>query len=556
VNLRFDNVPPGAAEPTRREGWLSGEEADSFVQEIHQVAGSVHPVSGIAGYSVTVDGSDPDGKLDVAGGAYPVKALPEGVTVLKARAISGAGVASGAVGSTQIRVDRTAPAAHAEGAPDPGAWQRNPVGVTLAGEDQPHLSGMAAAPEAAPVESGAFMEFRVNGGPRRTGRGGRAAVAFDEDGQHSVTFAAVDLAGNRSPERAVSFKIDRTAPELVVFEAPDGADPRRVVVAAADRTSGVAGATIEMRRLHGDASDRWIELPVTREDDRFIASVDDEAVERGVYQLRARVTDRAGNESSGDRRRDGSAATVDTASMRTDTKLAAGLITRSKTKTKKVCTKKRPGKKRRCKKRKVKVPGGKVVPAMTVPFAKRAATTGILEEENGTPLADAVVDVYAQPAAAGGEFERIGAVRTDPKGAFRYTVPAGTSRAVRFRFDGSGRHRSSEVVVTVKVPATSTLAATPKRVSNGRTVLLRGKVRSLPIPTAGKVLDLQAYYRGRWRTFATPRAKTNGKWNYRYRFGATRGTVTYPFRVLIRPESAYPYDLGYSPTVRVVVRGR
>ena len=91
---------------------------------------------------------------------------------------------------------------------------------------------------------------------------------------------------------------------------------------------------------------------------------------------------------------------------------------------------------------------------------------------------------------------------------------------------------------------------------NGQSVTFRGKVRSLPVPPAGKVLDLQAFYRGKWRTFATPRANRKGKWSYRYRFEATRGTVLYRFRVLIRPESAYPYDRGYSQTARVVVRGR
>jgi hypothetical protein len=231
-------------------------------------------------------------------------------------------------------------------------------------------------------------------------------------------------------------------------------------------------------------------------------------------------------------------------------------VTRSKTKTKKVCSKKRPGKKRKCKKKKVKTPGGSTVPSVAIPFGKGAVARGALEAENGSPLAEAVVDVYAKSSAAGSEFARIAAVRTDPKGAFSYTVAAGTSRAVQFRYAGSRRHRSSEADVTVKVAAASTIAVTPKRVRNGQRVRFRGKLRAQPIPAAGKVLDLQAHYRGRWRTFATPRAKANGKWSYRYRFGATRGKVPYRFRVMIRPESAYPYDLGYSKTVMVVVRGR
>jgi hypothetical protein len=75
------------------------------------------------------------------------------------------------------------------------------------------------------------------------------------------------------------------------------------------------------------------------------------------------------------------------------------------------------------------------------------------------------------------------------------------------------------------------------------------------VPDGGKLIDLQAYYRGGWRTFATPRTDARGRWSYRYRFGATRGTVRYRFRARIRREAAYPYELGYSRRVVVTVRG-
>jgi hypothetical protein len=280
-------------------------------------------------------------------------------------------------------------------------------------------------------------------------------------------------------------------------------------------------------------------------------------VERGVYQLRARVSDRAGNESSGDRRRDGSSATVDTAALRRGSRMTAALVSGSTKKTKKVCPKKRPGMKRKkCRKKTTKTPGGSLVPTLSVPFGKGAVARGTLESDAGAPLGDAAIEVYARSAAAGSEFERIDSVRTDLKGAFGYSVPAGSSRALRFRFDGDGRHRSSEEAVTVKVAAAATIAASHRTRRNGQSVTFKGKLRSRPVPAAGKVLDLQAFYRGKWRTFATPRANSKGKWGYRYRFGATRGTVPYRFRVLIRPESAYPYDLGYSNTAKVVVRGR
>ena len=70
-----------------------------------------------------------------------------------------------------------------------------------------------------------------------------------------------------------------------------------------------------------------------------------------------------------------------------------------------------------------------------------------------------------------------------------------------------------------------------------------------------RTVDLQAHYRGAWRTFATPRAGRQGRFLQAYRFGATVGRVVYRFRALAKRDAAYPYDAGASPTVRVTVVG-
>ena len=91
---------------------------------------------------------------------------------------------------------------------------------------------------------------------------------------------------------------------------------------------------------------------------------------------------------------------------------------------------------------------------------------------------------------------------------------------------------------------------------NGEDIVLRGRVRGRPLPDVGKLVQLQAYSRGRWLTFATPRADARtGRWSYRYRFTATRGTVRYRFRARVPTESGYPYTVGASGSAYVVVRG-
>ena len=105
------------------------------------------------------------------------------------------------------------------------------------------------------------------------------------------------------------------------------------------------------------------------------------------------------------------------------------------------------------------------------------------------------------------------------------------------------------------VRARSSIAVDRRFALNGQAVRFRGRLARGPIPDGGKLIDLQAFYRGRWRTFATPRTDSRGRWSYDYRFEATSGIVTYRFRARIRREAAYPYELGRSRVVRVTVRG-
>ncbi|MEA2389627.1 MAG: large repetitive protein, partial [Thermoleophilaceae bacterium] len=507
VHLRFDDVPPGRGEPAPRERWTNAAEID---EPIAMGEGQIVPVSGIGGYSVTVDGSDPDATVDVRGNSYPLARLPQGATRVRARAVSGAGVPSPFVGEATIRVDRTPPVTAAPGAPDPGAWQSQPVVLTLRGADQAELAGMDPAPAGEPTESGGYIEYRVDGADPERVRGEAAAVTLEEDGGHVVSFHAVDAAGNASPERTVRVRIDRTPPELVVFEATDRVDPRAIRVAAADSTSGIASGAIQIRRA--GSGDGWRALPTRRHGSRFVAQFDDDRL-TGLWELRATVVDRAGNRAVGDRRRGGSPALVDAGSLRGTTRLSAGIVQAHASSRAQPLT------------------------AATVGFGRRAQARGSLLRAGGTPVAGAVVEVWSRPAMAGAAARLVRRVRTSSTGGFAYPAPAGTSRTLHFRYAGSAALRPAASNVTVRVPAAITIGPDRHSARNGQAVTFSGRLRSRPIPAAGNVIDLQAFNRGRWRTVATPRAASGGRWHYRYRFGATRGRLVYRFRVLVRPEA-------------------
>jgi hypothetical protein len=66
---------------------------------------------------------------------------------------------------------------------------------------------------------------------------------------------------------------------------------------------------------------------------------------------------------------------------------------------------------------------------------------------------------------------------------------------------------------------------------------------------------MQAYFRGRWRTFSTVRTARSGRWRFPYRFDGTVGRVIYRFRAHLPAEGGYPFIGGHSRVVKVIVSG-
>ena len=91
---------------------------------------------------------------------------------------------------------------------------------------------------------------------------------------------------------------------------------------------------------------------------------------------------------------------------------------------------------------------------------------------------------------------------------------------------------------------------------NGQQVLLQRTSDDAPAADrSGKLVEMQAYFRGRWRTFSTVRATARGRWRFPYRFGGTVGRVTYRFRARLPAEGGYPFISGNSRVVKVLVLG-
>ena len=96
-------------------------------------------------------------------------------------------------------------------------------------------------------------------------------------------------------------------------------------------------------------------------------------------------------------------------------------------------------------------------------------------------------------------------VGTNGNGRFVFKATRGPSRTLRFRYPGTNLVRARTSEVDISVSAGATLRASRERVVNGGDVRFTGRVLGRHLPATGKLVELQAYSRGEWRTFATPR---------------------------------------------------
>jgi hypothetical protein len=489
ITMRFDDTRPGAPDVSAADAWHNGG-------ALPLAATGERPVSGIRGYRVQIGGREA-----VVATSVPLDDLPEGGTPVEVSAVSGAGLEGTAV-RTLLKLDRSTPVAEAEGAPD--GWSREPVRLALRGRDQAGLSGVRS------------LAWKVDGGEEAGVAGDTASVDVADDGRHTVSYRAIDGAGNASAERAVAVKVDRTPPETVAFEAPDPADPRRVRVVVADRTSGVAGGRIELRRSRAE----WRPVKTAFDDGRLVALLDDAVLQAGAYELRARVTDVAGNESVGASRADGTPAAL-TLPLRRRTALVvrrSGRLLRGR------------------------------LSAASEPLAHREVS---LERRlRGRSRWRAVcarrtVVIAAATSAC--------TLRTDAAGRIDVRLPAGPSRTLRMRFAGDALLLPASGSARIRTPARVRLSAAPGAVRAGGAVRFSGRLLGGHVPRTGKLVELQALVGAGWRTFATVRSDRRGRVRYTRSFAAASAGRSYRIRLRVRREPAYPFETGTSRAVIVRV---
>jgi hypothetical protein len=362
----------------------------------------------------------------------------------------------------------------------------------------------------------------------------RLPLSVPGAGEWTLRLWRRDAAGNEDQAYAsvpVTLRYDPDAPELT-FEPPAPADPTLVAVDVTDALSGIADGTIEIAPA---ATGVWQTLATQKEDGRLIARIDDAALPPGPYLVRARARDRAGNEATIDRRGDGQPMVV-TLPLRQTPTLHAGFERRVR----------KPGKR-----------GGHVVVLRRearIVFGERVGIQGRLVSGDGRPIAGGSIQVLATTAA--GSEELLETLATDAAGRFRTTANGVRTRQLRFAYAGSLQALPTQQTLLMRVPASTSVRTNRRRVRNGRAVTFIGRVRGLPVPAGGKLVEIQVRFTDRWQTFRTTRSDAMGRWSSRYRFQRTRGVQNYRFRIRLPKEAGYPFETSVSRTLAVQVLGK
>jgi len=463
----------------------------------------------------------------------------QGTQNVALQALDAADNPTGLVQVGQMQVDTVAPGAAPVSVDEGSGWTNTP-GRTL------RWSNADNAGDVAPITSARYRvcpkDLRCDASPGSTSSTDQLTLDATP-GETDVTVWRVDAAGNENLANAsvpVTMRYDPSPPQ-VAFDPVDAEDPTKLTAPASDTYSGVAGGQIE---LSPQGSGVWQTLPTELEGAKLVARVDDYKL-RGSYVARVVARDQAGNTSVSDRTTTGQPMILQLP-LRIESRLSGG-VAHERTVERKL---RRKGKRRLVRRRVT------VYRATTrARVGHKIRLGGLLTNNDGHPIAGGQVHVYS--TVQGGVEQLAGVIATDGAGRYSYTLRADANRTVRLAYQGTALILPAERQVQIGVAAASSISVSKRRVPNGGRVVFSGRMRSLPVPPMGKIVELQWRVGGAdWGTFRTVRTDTQGRWRLPYRFSRIRSTVKLAFRARVPAEGDYPFLSGGSRVKRITVTGR
>jgi hypothetical protein len=521
-----DYTPPGAPSVSGiADGWNSGERRLNY--------SASDAGSGVGSVTLTVDGSlhrtnvhsctrlpaggyqQPVPCLTSTGGDFALNEpgqLADGLHQLTVTARD----AGGEAGTTtrEFKVDNNAPS--------------HPLGLAVAGgegwraeNDFPIAWGNPDQGNGSPIVAAYYRigspPTSARDGVRIEGEAAATRLEAPGDGSWPVYLWLQDAAGNADAAQhsTAQLRLDSTAPALAFASERDPHNPAEVRVAASDAHSGVADGRIAIRR-RGVAEWEWLET--RREGTELIATVPDERLERGTYELQATASDAAGNGSTTASRADGRDMVLDLP-LRGDTRVSAALAAGA----------------------------GSARSQARVAYGRAAWLRGALRT-GSTPLPGARLAVQSR-SLAGGDWQPLTEVVTDADGRYAVRLPRGSSRELRVQFPGDRALRPAEGTARLVVRGWAALRLRPNRLRRGGTIAFRGRVgqHDAALPAGGKLVQIQYLDGRRWRpAVRLGRTDSRGRFEIRYRFRRISRPTRIWFRILVPAEGGWPYATGTS----------
>ena len=359
-----------------------------------------------------------------------------------------------------------------------------------------------------------------------------AGLTVPSAGIYRVTVWLVDAAGNENPvaNAEATLRLDDVDPVAFLLD-PDPETPELLRATVTDEHSGPAGGVISYRR---QGEDDWQDLPTrfdTREGGALLSatfpSVD---LPPGLYDIRTRVRDEAGNEAVSDRREDGTRLVLKVP-LKEETRLEAALLGPHTSGT-----------------------------SIQIPFGESASLRGRLIGEGGRGVAGKTVTVVETPGSGSRSGRTVRQLRTGADGDFAIGLEPGTSRRVSVSFPGDSRNAgSSAESLRLGVVGSLSFAARPIRLKTGKRVRFRGWVRpgAARQPSRGSVVAIRYFERSSrsWRPVLVTRTDRFGHFRASYRFRYITGLAKIRLRATLLPSQDFPYLPADSPVVTVGVRG-
>ena len=418
--------------------------------------------------------------------------LVEGTQQLVVEAQDTAGVPARSA-PVPVRIDNTPPERVDVSVVGGEAWRNSPD-FQLAWSNPPEG-------DRAPITGASYTLCAVVGGTCTRGEqpgDGIAGLSVQAPapGEFRLTLVRRDAAGNASEQAAsvpVTLRYDPEPPQLG-FESTPAGDPTTVAVQVSDKVSGLADGTIEISRA---GSDTWQTLATQREGNRLLAHIDDAAMQPGDYVLRATARDQAGNLGSTSARLDGQPMAL-TLPLRVGAQLQAG-VARERIVQRTI---RRHGKRHRVRRRDT--------------TSSRPGTCAPADGPVAGRLTSADGQAVARRRGPGARTHRPGRRAARGGAAHRRRRPpqlhgtGSASRTLRLLYAGAPSILPARAEIQLHVAAASSLRVSRRAVRNQQAVIFSGRVRTLPLPAAGKLVELQVRLSQRWETFRTTRTDADG----------------------------------------------